>query len=79
VETLPPKSRYWDVAPFIVGAVILGLTGRLLADSRTGLAALASLAGLVLLIAGLGRWSGRARRRAQTAQATQPQQLTNTV
>ena len=44
--------------------VALGLLGPLLADSHTGWAAALSLAGIVLLLSGLVRWTRRTRRRA---------------
>ena len=48
----------------LVIGVALGLLGQTLADSHTGWAAALSLAGLVLLLSGLFRWSRRTRRRA---------------
>jgi hypothetical protein len=51
----------------LVAGVALGLLGQMLADSHTGWAGALSLAGLVLLLSGLFRWSRRTRRRAALA------------
>ena len=67
VETKPPVSRSWDVAPLILMGVALGLLG---SRWETVAGALLSLAGLVLLLSGLGRWTWRTRRRTTTRSAT---------
>ena len=60
-------SRSWDVAPLILMGVALGLLG---SRWETVAGALLSLAGFVLLLAGLGRWTWRTRRRTAARSAT---------
>ena len=74
------SPRSWDVAPFIVAAIGLGLLGLTLVSSAVpdssgdggslpvavgGL--VLSLAGFVVLLAALARWSRRARRHTTVA------------
>ena len=67
MDTTRPRS--WDVAPLLLGGLIVGLVGPLLAGAGSALAAAVSLAGLVLLLTALVRWTRRTRERAQEPQA----------
>ena len=67
-------TRRWDVAPFIVVGVALGVLGQLLVGSSDGWAGLLSLAGFVLTVAGLVRWTHRGRRSAD-ARTAAPQRV----
>ena len=62
MDTSPKRS--WDVAPLLFAGVLVGLLGPLLASAGSSLAAVLSLAGLVLLVTALVRWSRRTRERA---------------
>jgi hypothetical protein len=63
-------SRAWDVAPLIVVGLTLGL---LASRWESAVGAVLSLAGLVLMISGLVRWTLRTRRRESVAEvARQP-------
>ena len=64
------RTRSWDIAPLLLAGVVVGLVGPLVAGAGSGLAALLSLGGLVLLMTALVRWSRRSRRRGQTHDAT---------
>ena len=64
---MPPASRSWDVAPLILMGVALGLLG---SRWETVAGAVLSFAGLVLLVAGLCRWSWRTRRRSSVLSTT---------
>jgi hypothetical protein len=75
VETNRPVSRSWDVAPLILMGVALGLFGSLW---ETVAGALFSLAGLVLLLTGLRRWTLRTRRRT-AAQSATPLRVTSSA
>jgi predicted lipid-binding transport protein (Tim44 family) len=55
-------TRSWDIAPLLLAGVVVGLIGPLLAGAGNGLAALLSLAGLVLMVTGLVRWTRRPQR-----------------
>ncbi len=59
MDTAPRSTRHWDVAPFLVLGVVLGVLGTLV-DSGAG--ALMSLAGFALLLFGLVRWVRHPRR-----------------
>jgi uncharacterized protein (DUF58 family) len=74
VETTPPVSRRWDVAPLILLGVTLGLLG---SRWETAGGALTSLAGFALLLAALVRWTWRTRRTA-TRSAT-PHRVASSV
>jgi predicted lipid-binding transport protein (Tim44 family) len=63
------RTRSWDIAPLLLAGVVVGLLGPLLAGAGSGLAAVLSLGGLVLLLTALVRWTRRTRRREQ-ARAT---------
>ncbi len=58
VETSPPESRRWDVAPLIMMGVALALLG---SRWETLAGAVLTLAGFLLWLAALGRWGWRAR------------------
>jgi uncharacterized iron-regulated membrane protein len=72
---MPPVSRSWDVAPLILMGIALGLLG---SGWETVAGALLSLAGFVLLLTGLGRWSWRTRRRT-AAQSAAPLRVTSSA
>ena len=58
MDTSPRPTRHWDVAPLLLAGVVLGLLGTWV-DS--GLGALLSLAGLLMVLVGLGRWARHPR------------------
>ena len=58
MDTSPRPSRHWDVAPLLLAGVVLGLLGTWV-DS--GLGALLSLAGLLMVLVGLARWARHPR------------------
>ena len=60
METKPPVSRRWDVAPLILVGLALGLFG---SQWENAAGAVLNLTGLVLVLTGLVRWTLRTRRR----------------
>ena len=58
MDTPSRPNRHWDVAPLLLAGVVLGLLG---SRADSGVGALVSLAGFVLLLVGLARWARRPR------------------
>lgn len=58
MDTPARPTRHWDVAPLLLGGVVLGLLGTWV-ESGTG--ALLSLAGLLLVLVALARWARHPR------------------
>lgn len=58
MDTPRRPTRHWDVAPLLLVGVVLGLLGSWM---ESGLGAVLSLAGFVLLLAALARWVHRPR------------------
>jgi len=62
VDTSARPTRHWDVAPLLLAGVVLGLLGTWVGSGLgSGLGALLSLAGLLMVLVGLARWTRHPR------------------